>query len=467
MFAAVGNRVASGHTVLTVGAIGASSDVVRRNSGERMTATRDRLEAILARLAARAGNERVFAKLYAEAARAAADSADARRRAGLTLGPLDGAIVSIKDLFDVAGEPTLAGSVMRRAAAPARDDALVVKRLRRAGAVIIGKTHMTEFAFTALGLNPHYGTPPNAADATLIPGGSSSGAGVSAAEGSSDISIGSDTGGSVRVPAALNGVVGFKPTARRIPLDGAFPLSPSLDSIGPLARSVAQCIAADAVMAGKEHFVLPPLSLLGLRIAVPRGRLLDSVEAGVAESFDRALQQLAAAGATIAECLVDDLLADLRTATRTGTIAAIEGAAIHADWLANGASTPVDANVSGALGRAMQVPAVSYIRTMNRRAELVAAMDARLSAYDLVVLPTTPVTAQPIAELLADGAHADRIEGLLLRNTQVANQFDLCALSLPMPGTARPAGLMLMARNGHDRRLLSAGLAVEALLADA
>lgn len=429
-----------------------------------MTATRDRLEAVLSGLAARAGEERVFMKLYAEAARAAADATDARRRAGLSLGPLDGAIVSIKDLFDVAGEPTLAGSVLRRDAEPAREDALVVKRLRRAGAVIIGKTHMTEFAFTALGINPHYGTPGNAADPTLIPGGSSSGAGVSAAEDSSDISIGSDTGGSVRVPAALNGVTGFKPTARRIPLDGAFPLSPSLDSIGPLAKTVAQCIVTDAVMAGKEHFSLPPLSLAGLRIAVPRGRLLDEMASGIAASFERALHKLSAAGAVISDCQIDDLLAEFRAATRTGTIAAIEGASIHAGWLANGASVPIDPNVSGALGRAMQVPAVSYIRTMNRRAELAAAMDARLSAHDLVVLPTTPVPAQPIADMLADGAHANRIEGLLLRNTQVANQFDLCALSLPIPGTVLPSGLMLMARHGHDRRLLSAGLAVEALL---
>lgn len=426
--------------------------------------SRDRLEAILARLGARAKDERVFAKLYGEASRAAADAADARARVGLSLGPLDGVIVSIKDLFDVAGEPTLAGSVLRRDAEPAAQDAMIVRRLRRAGAVIIGKTHMTEFAFTALGLNPHYGTPGNAADPTLIPGGSSSGAGVSAAEGTSDISIGSDTGGSVRIPAALNGVVGFKPTARRVPLDGAFPLSPSLDSIGPLAKTVAQCIAADAVMAGKEFGELSPLSLSGLRIAVPRGRLFDGGEASVASAFEHAVNQLAKAGAKVTECFIDDLLAEYRAATRSGSIAAIEGAAIHADWLTNGASVPIDPNVSGALGRAMKVPAVSYIHTMNRRRELVAEMDARLSAYDFIVMPTTPVTAQPIAEMLADGAHADRTEGLLLRNTQVANQFDLTALSLPMPDMSRPAGLALVARHGHDRRLLSAGLAVEAML---
>ncbi|AWC23237.1 Biuret hydrolase [Aminobacter sp. MSH1] len=426
--------------------------------------TRDRLEAILGRLAARAGDERVFMKLYAEAARAAADAADARARAGLSLGPLDGAIVSIKDLLDVAGEPTLAGSLMRRDAAPAQADALVVRRLRRAGAVIIGKTAMTEFAFTALGINPHYGTPGNAADPALIPGGSSSGAGVSAAEGSSDISIGSDTGGSVRIPAALNGVVGFKPTARRVPLDGAFPLSPSLDSLGPLARTVGACIAADAVMAGKEFSALAPLSLSGLRIGVPRGRLMEHCDATVSAAFELSLKRLAAAGARVEDLAIDDLLLALRESTRTASIAAIEGAEIHADWLSVGAKVAVDQHVSGGLGRALQVPAVAYIRTMRRRAELVAAMDARLSVVDLMVLPTTPVVAQPIAEMLADERHGDRIEGLLLRNTQVANQFDLCALSLPMPGTALPVGLMLVGRHGHDRRMLSVGLAVEALL---
>ena len=211
---------------------------------DRMTSTRDRLEEILARLAAGAG-ERVFLKLYAEAARAAADAADVRRKTGSPLGPLDGAIVSIKDLFDVAGEATTAGSAILRDAAPAAVDAVIVRRLRQAGAVIIGKTNMTEFAFTAIGANPHYGMPGNAADASRIPGGSSSGAGVSAAEGSSDIAIGSDTGGSVRIPASLNGVVGFKPTASRVPLDGAYPLSHTLDLIGPLARTVAQCAAAE------------------------------------------------------------------------------------------------------------------------------------------------------------------------------------------------------------------------------
>ena len=429
-----------------------------------MPSARDRLEVILSRLAARAGDERVFTKLYLEAARAAADAADARRKAGVTLGPLDGAIVSIKDLFDVTGEATTAGSLMLRTAAPAQRDAAIVRRLRQAGAVILGKTNMTEFAFTAIGDNPHWGTPGNAADASLIPGGSSSGAGVSVAEGTSEISIGSDTGGSVRIPASLNGVVGFKPTAWRVPLTGAFPLSATLDSIGPLAPSVAACAVADAVMAGEEPTTPTPVPLAGLRIGIPRGVLFEETEAEVAAAFDQCLGKVELAGARIADLSINDLLAGMRAATKRGTIAAVEGAEIHADWLATGASVPVDPHVSGPLSRALVVLASAYIRTIRRRTELAASMDERLSSVDVVALPTTPIVAPTVAAMANDEALRDKAEGLLLRNTQVANQFDLCAISLPMPGTARPAGLMLVARNGHDHHLLAIAAAVEALL---
>ncbi|RUV34463.1 amidase [Mesorhizobium sp. M7A.F.Ca.MR.148.00.0.0] len=430
-----------------------------------MQSVRDHLEIILARLAARAGEEHVFNKLYAEAARAAADASDARKRASVTLGPLDGTIVSIKDLFDVAGEPTTAGSLMRKTAAPAQSDAAIVSRLRQAGAVIIGKTNMTEFAFTAIGDNSHFGTPGNAVDASRIPGGSSSGAGVSVGEGTSEISIGSDTGGSIRIPASLNGVVGFKPTARRVPLAGVFPLSATLDSIGPLARTVAQCAAADAVMAGEVlPTALAPIALAGLRIGIPRGVLFEETEGEVATAFDRCLGKIEQTGARIADLSIDDLLADLRATTKRGSIAAMEGAEVHADWLASGASVPVDPHVSGPLSRAAMLPTPVYIRAMRRRTALVAAMDERLASVDVLALPTTPVTAPTIVSM-ADGAELrDRTEGLLLRNTQVANQFDLCAISLPMPGTPLPAGLMLVARNGHDRRLLRIAAEIEQLL---
>ena len=429
-----------------------------------MSSARDRLEAVLSRLAEREADEKVFTRLYPDAARAAADAADARRKAGIALGPLDGEIVSIKDLLDVGGEPTLAGSLLRRTAAPAQMDAPVVQRLRRAGAVIVGKTNMTEFAFTALGLNPHYGTPGNGADAKRVPGGSSSGAGVSVAEGTSAISIGSDTGGSIRIPAALNGVVGFKPTARRVPLDGAFPLSFALDSLGPLARTVAECAAADAVLAGEEAVPLVQVRLDGLRVGIPRGYLFGDTEEPIARAFDDAIRKLERSGARLFDIAIDDLIDAMNEATQYGSIAGMEGAAIHADWLETGTDAPVDPHVSVPLARYAKAPVPIYIRTMRSRAGHVVEMDRRLADFDVLVLPTVPVAAPLIDAVMADPKFDDRMEGLLLRNTEVFNYFDQCAISLPMPGTALPAGLMLVGRNGHDRRLLAIAASVEALL---
>lgn len=427
--------------------------------------SRDRLDAILLRLTARAGDERVFTKLYADTALLAADAADARRTAGLSLGPLDGAIVSIKEMFDVAGEITLAGSAARGNVQPAAEDALIVKRLRRAGAVIVGRTAMTEYAFTAVGLNPHRGAPANATNAALAPGGSSSGAGVSVAEGTSEIGIGSDTGGSVRIPAALNGVVGFKPTARRVPLDGAFPLSSTLDSVGPLARTVAGCAAADAVMAGDEPAPLPELALAGMRFGLPAGRLMGDLDVGVGNAFAGVLAKLSRAGVGVADHDIDDLLAAMTAATKPASIAAIEAAEVHSGWLSKGAAGPVDPRITGPLSRGLAISAATYIGMLRRRTVLVKTMNERLRAVDALILPTTPITAPEIAAVSDDPVAYNRAEGLLLRNTQVANQFDLCAISLPMPDAGRPAGLMLVARHGEDRRLLAIAAAVEKALA--
>jgi aspartyl-tRNA(Asn)/glutamyl-tRNA(Gln) amidotransferase subunit A len=418
---------------------------------------RDRLEEALSRAGER---EHVFTRLYPEAARAAADASDARRRAGISLGPLDGAIVSIKDLFDVAGEVTLAGSRALHNAAPAAADAVVVRRLRQAGAVVMGRTNMVEFAFSGLGLNPHTGTPGNAADPTLIPGGSSSGAGVSVALGSSEIAIGSDTGGSVRIPASLNGIVGFKPTARRVPLAGAFPLSYSLDSIGPLARSVAECAAADAVMAGTDPHRPEPADITGLRIGVPRGLLFGDTEDVVADAFESTLKRLARAGAQVMELPLDDLLQAMSAALPGASIAAIEAAAIHADLLEPGRED-YDPRVISRIQRGAEISAASYIRTMRRRAELIAGMDRRLKAVDAFALPATATTAPAIAPLLADDDAYHAANLLTLRNTTVGNLFDLCSITIPMRGTPRPAGFMLTARGDDDERLLSIAAAVE------
>ncbi|MBX8827285.1 amidase [Ochrobactrum sp. SFR4] len=433
-----------------------------KTEGTELSA-RQRLDAILTRLEERKATEAVYVKLYPDTARVEADAADQRAARGESLGPLDGKIVSIKDLFDVAGEPNLAGSIIRKTAEPAGKDAVIVERLRKAGAIIIGKTHMTEFAFTAVGLNPHYPVPGNAYDARLVAGGSSSGAAVSAGEGTCDIAIGSDTGGSVRIPAALNGVVGFKPTHGRVSLEGAFPLSPTLDSVGPLAKTVAACADADAIMAGEAPLPLEKIDLAGLKVGIAQGIVLQDMEEDVAAAYQSVLKKLEAAGAVFTECSFDTLINTLRTGPNKGSLTGIEAAHIHKEWL-NDLSMPVDVRVSVPLRERLKIPASEYESLLAFRGELVKQADEMMSAFDVVVLPTTPVKAVPIAQVENDEPEYDRFETLYLRNTQIVNQFAMTALSIPMPMPGRPAGLMLVGRNGSDRKILAIGVAVEALL---
>lgn len=422
--------------------------------------SRDRLEACLARIEDPTGEgSRAFTRLYGDRARAAADAADIRARQGQSLGPMDGRIVSIKDLFDIAGEPTTAGSRLHLDAAPATTEAPAIARLRAAGAVIIGKTNMTEFAFSGVGINPHYGTPGNPADRSRIPGGSSSGGAVSVADGMAEIAIGSDTGGSTRIPAALCGIVGWKPSQYRVPTIGAFPLSYALDSIGPMARTVADCALADAVMAGDPISSLNAPSLAGLRLGIPRGALMDGLEPAVTTAFTKAISALTKARA----CVTDHplpLLADMMTVNARGGFAATEAFAIHSEMLDTRARD-FDPFVLSRVERGRTVSAADYIFMQRRRAELIAAMDVVLADLDALVLPTTPITAPKISDLASDEAAFTAANMLLLRNTAVANFFDLCAISLPLRSDGLPIGLMLVARNGQDRRLLRLAAAVE------
>ena len=267
---------------------------------------------------------RTFVKLYEDGAREAAISADRLRARGVIPSPLAGIPISIKDLFDVRGEPTTAGSKVLIDATPAQHDSTVIARLRAAGAIIVGRTNMTEFAFSGLGINPHYGTPRNPYDRSTgrIPGGSSSGAAVSVSDGMSEVGIGTDTGGSVRIPAALCGLVGFKPTARRISRDGVLPLSTTLDSIGPIARSVACCALVDAIMAGESPDVPPALPIAGLRLGVVRDYVCDGLEDAIATTFERALAILSKAGAHIMEMPFPEL-ARLPALNRSGGFAGV------------------------------------------------------------------------------------------------------------------------------------------------
>lgn len=423
-----------------------------------------RLATALAAIAA-AGDEgaRIFTRLYADSARSAAQAADRRAAKGQALGSLDGRIVSIKDLFDVAGEPTTAGSVLLRDAAPAAQDALVVSRLRAAGAVIIGKTNMTEFAFSGVGINPHYGTPGNALDASRIPGGSSSGAGVSVAHGMCEIAIGSDTGGSVRIPSALNGLVGFKPTQARVPRDGAYPLCFTLDTVGPLCRSVPDAAAADCVLAGVPSQPLPRREVRGLRLGVPRGLLFSQADEAVLAAVEHALGVLAQAGATVSNESLDGLLGEPFRLQERGTLVAAEAAWIHRDGAATRPEV-YDLIVLGRIRRGQALDAATYVGIQQARAALLPALDARLANLDALVLPTVPLLAPHIADVSGEDVFL-RTNALLLRNPSVFNFFDLPALSLPLPRqNGLAVGLMLVGQRGADRELLALGAAVEVLL---
>jgi aspartyl-tRNA(Asn)/glutamyl-tRNA(Gln) amidotransferase subunit A len=429
-----------------------------------MPSVREKLEAALARINDPAGEgARACLTLYRDAARAAADAADARAKAGISLGPLDGAIVSIKDLFDVAGEVTRAGSkILADEGKPATRDAPIVQRLRAAGSVIIAKTNMTEFAYSGIGANPHFGTPGNPADRARVPGGSSSGGAVAAADHMCEISVGSDTGGSTRVPAALCGIVGFKPSRQRVPTTGAFPLSYSLDSIGPMARSVVDCAKADAVMAGQEPRPLEPMALANLRVGVAQGMALDRLDDIVGKRFPAALDRLEKAGVRLsAEKL--PLLDRMVEVNAKGGVLPAEALAVHRDRLARRGGD-IDPNVRLRLERAQGISAADYVEMTHARKALIAAMDAQLAGLDVLAMPTSPVVAPLLAEVATPEEFARR-NAMVLRNTTMWNFFDCCAISLPLPREGGlPTGLMLVARNGDDQRLFRVAAAVERAL---
>jgi aspartyl-tRNA(Asn)/glutamyl-tRNA(Gln) amidotransferase subunit A len=428
-----------------------------------MMSSRDRLEQALARIADPEGEgARACLTVYAETARPAADAADARAKSGISLGPLDGAIVTIKDLFDVAGEPTRAGSKILANAPPAKADAPVVRRLRAAGAVIVAKTGMSEFAFSGVGMNPHYGTPGNPADRARVPGGSSSGAAVAAADGMCEIAIGTDTGGSTRIPGALCGIVGFKPSAWRVPTEGAFPLSYSLDSIGPIARTVDDSAKADAVMAGEDFSPLKLAAVAGLRLGVPQGMLLKDWDNTVGTRFGAACKKLADAGARIGDepmPLFDRMVA----VNAKGGFAPVEAYSVHRENLAT-RPDDFDPNVRVRIERGGKGIAADYVDMMRERMHLVRAMDEQVAHLDALVLPTTPIVAPTIAEMMDTNTFGTK-NMLLLRNPATWNFFDMCAISIPIPGAALPVGLMLVARNGHDRRLFETAAGIERLFA--
>jgi aspartyl-tRNA(Asn)/glutamyl-tRNA(Gln) amidotransferase subunit A len=432
------------------------------------TSSRSLVEECLARILDPAGEgRRTFLKVHADQARAAADYIDTLRRHGAAPSRFAGIPISVKDLFDIAGDVTTAGSLALRDTPAAMRDATVVARIRAAGLIPIGRTNMTEFAFSGVGLNPHYDTPRNPYDRATgrMPGGSSSGAAVSVTDGMAVAALGTDTGGSCRIPAAVCGIVGYKPTAKRIPTDSVLPLSFTLDSVGPLAPTVACCAALDAVMAGEEPDDLVPWRLDGLRFAAPQTLVLDGMDSTVAGAYADALSRLGKAGAKIVDMAFVEFH-DVTTLNRYGGFAASEAYAWHHKLIETKGAL-YDPRVLVRIMRGKDQDATQYIALIRARADLIRRVAAISGQFDALIMPTVPIVAPSLASLEAEEQFRT-VNVLMLRNPTIANVLDRCAISIPCHrhGDA-PVGLMLVGEHGADRRLFSIAAAVEQIVSPA
>ncbi|MEK9725512.1 MAG: amidase [Rhodospirillaceae bacterium] len=402
-----------------------------------------------------------YLTIYAESARAEADRWDEMRAKGWSVPAPAGVPISIKDLFDVAGEVTRAGSKVFDGNPPAAADAPVVRRLRRAGFVILGKTNMTEFAYSGLGMNAHFGTPASPYDRAnrRIPGGSTSGGAVSVADGMAAATIGTDTGGSCRIPAAFCGITGFKPSSHRVPKDGVVPLSQSMDSVGPLANSVSCCAILDDVLTGGEGADATARPAEGLRIGVVGNYVTEGLDDVVAAAFDMALQRLVEAGVHLAPVSLPEI-DDLPTINRRGGIVGAEAYAFHRPFVETRANL-YDPWVLSRFDAGKAQSAADYIDTVNHRARIRAAVAERTAAFDAVALPTVAIVPPPMADL-ADTAVSNPTNLMTLRNTAVGNFLDRPSISIPChePGRA-PVGFMLMGETGGDRALFGVAKALE------
>ena len=429
--------------------------------------SRELTEQALARIKDPAGEgRRAFLAVHEEAALAAADASDRLRAHGVVPSPLAGLPVSLKDLFDEQGQQTRAGSRAHDDAPPATRDSVVTARLRAAGAVLVGRTNLTEFAYSGLGLNRHFDTPRNPWDRETgrIPGGSSSGAGVSVADGMCAVGIGTDTGGSVRIPAALNGITGFKTTTGRIPLDGVYPLSSTLDSVGPLAPTVSCCIVTDAIMDDRPPVIPKALPISDMRFGVPQHYVLNDLDDHVAATFEAGLETLSRAGAKIIE-VNSPMYEEIPGAMPNGGILGAEAYAHHRTQM-DDKKDLYDPRVWVRIRRGERLSAADLIDCHRLRADIQARAAEMSMPFDALLMPTCAAVAPPLAPLDEDEAAYGAANILMLRNTTVGNFLDSCALSLPChaPGTG-PVGLMVMAATRHDEWLARIGLTVERTLA--
>lgn len=409
-------------------------------------------------------DRRVYLRTTPERAEAEAASARKRAKAASRLGPLDGVPISWKDLYDSAGTVTTGGSGLFKDRVPSRD-ATVLARAGRAGLICLGKTNMTELAFSGLGINPTFGTPPNPFDATVdrVPGGSSSGAAVSVASGLAPAAIGSDTGGSVRIPAAWNGLVGLKTSVGLIPTTGVMPLSTTLDTVGPLTRDVADANALLAVLAARPPADLAGASLAGTRLVVPEDYMLDRVSGPVMAAFEAAVEALERAGARIARARVPEFAAGHELMARHGALVAIECEAVWRESIARDPAA-VFHMVRTRIEPGAKASARDLYRLYRGLAELTATFAQRLAGCDAMIAPTVPDDPPAIQPLLDDDDAYVRANAMSLHNTAPGNWLGAMALTLPCGGRSLPVGLMLMQRAGREGQLLRLGAAVERAL---
>ena len=429
------------------------------------TTARQHLETCLEAIDSEDGR-RAFITVNSDAARAEADRVDAMRAAGATLPPFAGVTLSVKDLFDIAGEITRAGSRVLDGAAPAARDCSVVARLRAAGFNIIGRTNMTEFAYSGLGMNPHHGNPRSPwerdVDGGRVAGGSSSGSAVSISDGMSAATIGSDTGGSTRAPAVYCGIVGLKPTTTRMPSNGIYPLSTSFDAAGPMGHSTDCCAVMDDIMAGGAGRAETPFPVAGLRLAIPRGYLFDELDQEVAAGFEAAVARLSAAGAIISDISLD-ILEELRPANRPKSIVSAEAFAIHRDQLA-ARRDGYDPYVATRLDGGSDILAADYIAMHRERDATCAAVQAVTRPFDALVLPTSPCVPPKITALDTTEALM-KASARVLRNTALSNYLDRPTITIPCHRAEEaPVGLSLMGSRHHDRRLLAIAAGVEGIV---
>ena len=430
------------------------------------TTSAELVEACLGRIEDASGEgSRTFVKVYAEQARSSADAMDRLRKARRAPGRYAGIPISLKDLFDVAGEPTPAASLVLADAPPAASHAPLVQRLLSAGLILVGRTNMTEFAFSGVGINPHHGTPlaPYDRASKRIPGGSSSGAAVSVADGMALGAIGTDTGGSCRIPAAFCGVTGFKPTARRVPLAGVVPLSPTLDSVGPLAPTPACCAVLDAILAGEPERVLRTPAAQGLRLVLPQNVVLDSMDAPTERAFDRAVQRLDRAGVVLEQRHLASF-DRIAQAHARGGFAVVEAFAWHREKLAKHGAR-YDQRIADRIRPGANMIAADYIALVEARTQIIAEFAREVSSYDAVLMPTVAIAPPPIQAFEEDREYW-RLNNLILRNTALINFLDGCAISIPChEAGAPPAGAMLARTQMGDHHLLAVAHALAGSLA--